>query len=144
MKLYLAGAMRGFPRFNFPKFIEVANKLREAGHEIANPAEHDLESTPQIVYEPGYEPGDPSQTRLFDSRAAFSWDFKQIIDAHGIALMEGWENSTGAKVERLVAEMTGKIILLVKELRNSQYRDRYVVDLGPDPVQVRMKAVLCE
>lgn len=142
MRLYLAGSMRGIPEFNFPKFICIAKMLRKQGHEIANPAEHDLDSTPQIVFEPGYAPGDSSQTRLFDSRAAFCWDFKQIIDAHGIALMEGWEQSTGAKVERLVAEMTGKVILLVKEIPSG--RDYSDVALEPDPIQVRMKAVFCE
>lgn len=134
MKLYLSGPMRGLKKFNFPAFEVAAKALRLMGHDVASPAEHDLETSPHIVYEDGYEQGDPAKTRLFDSRVAFKWDFQQIIDAHGIAMMPGWEKSSGARAERLVAELTGKLVLIL----TVDHSKPYDFDLVPDVKQDRM------
>ena len=41
MKLYLSGPMRGFAEFNAPAFNVAAKRLREEGHEVNSPIEHD-------------------------------------------------------------------------------------------------------
>ena len=42
-----------------------------------------------------------------------------VLKADGISLLAGWENSKGAKVEKLVAEAAGKVFVNVKLLDRS-------------------------
>lgn len=115
MKVYLAGPMRGIPQFNFPAFDYAAAKLREQGFEVFSPAERDrtvystrLEANPtgseeQAVKEVG-----------FSLRKAFHADTEWIsLHADGIALLPGWEKSSGAIAENALATALGltRIIL---------------------------------
>jgi hypothetical protein len=43
MKVYLAGPMTGYPRWNFDAFDEAARQLRSDGHDVVSPHELDLE-----------------------------------------------------------------------------------------------------
>lgn len=140
MRVYLAGSMTGHPKFNFPLFWEVEHWLKACYRwEVFNPANHDTESTPALVLEAGYATGDVSKSRLFDSRAAFCWDFARILESHAIVLLPGWETSAGAKKERLVAEATGKLVLLAKR---GTLEEKWMVEA--DPMQVRMGALILE
>lgn len=94
-RFYLAGPMRGYPLFNFPAFLMAARVLTARGFEIASPAEKDLEA--------GFDPSRPVEGQNFDIGAAFRWDFEAVVKSRGIVLLPGWERSTGAKAERLVA-----------------------------------------
>ena len=42
-KVYLAGKMSGIPEFNFPAFFRYAKQLEDAGFEVFNPAQNDLD-----------------------------------------------------------------------------------------------------
>lgn len=97
MKIYLAGPMNGHPLFNFPAFHRAAKELRERGHEVASPAENDLEC--------GFDPAGTLDG--FDLAAAFRWDVEQILKAEQIALLPGWDGSVGATLERAIAEAIG-------------------------------------
>lgn len=97
---YLAGPMRGYEDFNFPAFDAAAANLRRVGWTILSPADRDREH--------GF---DETRNTLdgFDLEAAMRDDLRWIIDdADSIILLPGWERSTGAKIERLVAETCGK------------------------------------
>ncbi len=115
MILYLSGPMRGYPNFNFPRFFEVAEALRRQGHMILNPAEHDCQVYPDIMEWPGFAAGNTDECPAFNLPDSLAWDFKTIVcDVEGIALLPGWERSSGAKAERFVAEATGRSVWLVK------------------------------
>lgn len=105
MKIYLAGPMRGIELFNFPAFDRAAADLRDCwGHDVFSPAERDRDE--------GFDPAGTLDG--FDLHAAMRDDLRYIIDeADAIALLPGWETSTGARLERAVAEATGKKVMLV-------------------------------
>lgn len=102
MKIYVAGPMRGYPEFNFPAFDAAAALLRGMGHEVFSPAERDRGT--------GF---DETKNSLdgFDLHAAMRADLDYIVNqSDAIALLPGWEKSSGANIEKTVAEATGKTV----------------------------------
>jgi hypothetical protein len=89
--------MRGYPSFNFPAFVEATWKLRDKGHEVISPAEHDLDM--------GFDPTLSIEENNFDVKRALAWDISQIIDpdTEALYMMKDWEASTGASIEHSVA-----------------------------------------
>ena len=99
MKLYLAGPMRGLPQYNYPAFHEAAQRLRDAGYVVFDPAD--------LTYE-WDEAG---------SRKAMGEELAWICaEADAIALLPGWERSLGAKAEISTAEALGLPVYTVGEL----------------------------
>lgn len=89
--LYLAGPMTGLPEFNRPAFHEAAYRLRCAGFTVLNPADAEqLNPTPGIP-----------QTWNWYMRHAL----RSLVDAEGVALLPGWAESRGARLEVRVAEV---------------------------------------
>lgn len=86
MLVYLSGPMTGQPEYNYPAFAEAAAGLRAAGFHIINPAETAGGTThlPRSTY-----------LRI---------DIGYVMAADAIALMPGWEESNGAKLEVMVAQ----------------------------------------
>jgi hypothetical protein len=116
MKIYVAGPMRGIPEFNFPAFHAAAKMLRDAGHEVFNPAERDDEKYGADISK-GNATGDEAQATRehgFNLREALGADLAYICQhAEAIALLPGWENSKGASAELATAKALGlKIIHL--------------------------------
>jgi hypothetical protein len=86
MKIYIAGPMRGYPDLNFPAFNDTAANLRAQGHEVFNPAEQ----------------GD------IPIREALAVDLQWIcLHAEAVALLPGWEASSGAQAEAATADAVG-------------------------------------
>ena len=98
---YLSGPMRGIPRWNFPAFHSAAKFYRSQGHTVISPAEHDE----SLGLDPVTYPSLPARFKLED---ALRWDLEQVCLADGIIMLEGWEDSEGAKKEKTVAEWTGR------------------------------------
>lgn len=88
-RVYLAGPMRGYPKFNYPEFNNVAAVLRGQGYFVFNPAE-----------------AAPSKGSTL---AQYLMVDLQWIASHAdmIVLLEGWSKSAGAKVEKALAEYLG-------------------------------------
>lgn len=107
MKFYLAGPMRGIPEFNFPAFRVAAAKLRSEGHEVFNPAERDTERHGTDISK-GNASGsidEAVKNHGFSLRVALGEDLDWICEhADGIALLPGWEASSGANAEWATAK----------------------------------------
>ena len=103
MKYYLAGPMTGVPQFNIPLFDEAAFKLRKAGFDIISPAERDTYETRSSALRS--KDGDHAQLTTAESYGdMLSRDMKIIADeVDGLVLLDGWENSRGARLEVYVA-----------------------------------------
>lgn len=89
MILYISGPMSGHPRLNFPEFNRVARKLRAAGYAVLNPAEN--------------YGGDQFIKREICMRL----DLQQVLLADGLCMLDGWQKSPGAKLERSVGLAVG-------------------------------------
>ncbi len=114
MKLYLAGPMTGIPHFNYPAFNAAAHGLRGLGHTVFNPAEHDVEMFGRDISNPDGDAVQAASEHGFDRRAALKADLAWICDsADGIALMPGWERSTGARAEKALADALGLYVLFL-------------------------------
>lgn len=116
--VYLAGPMTSIPAFNFPLFFAGAEWLRGNGWTVLSPAEKDLEQIPWdvMVTVPGFDVGDLvaySANSTFDMGNAMEWDLPAIMNSDGIVMLPGWENSTGARWERTVAEALGRTVWLL-------------------------------
>ena len=98
MKIYISGPMTGYDEWNYPAFHEAAKQLREAGHYVFNPAE------------------------AFGGATHLSYadymrnDIHAILQVDAIAVLPGWENSKGAKLETAIAEVLGLPILPYQEM----------------------------
>lgn len=101
MRVYLSGPMTGLPDLNYPAFTAAATALREAGHEVYNPAE----------WETKYNGGE------FNLILAFA-DYCHHIcrEAEAVVVLPGWEDSPGATAETSLARAIGKPVLTLDEV----------------------------
>ncbi len=83
-RIYVAGPMTGLPEFNYPAFHAAARTLRSLGYSVENPAE--------------CLGGDN-----FGWRDYMRQGITQLLMCNAVALLDGWENSRGARAERDLA-----------------------------------------
>jgi hypothetical protein len=109
MNIYLAGPMRGYPEFNFPAFHAAAAELRLLGHVVFSPAEKDIEKHGDAAFKGEVGRQDEVASNAgFSLRAALKMDLDFICEhADAVALMRGWEKSTGANAESATAIALG-------------------------------------
>ncbi len=105
-KIYIAGPMRGIEFYNYPEFDKAKGYWLDQGWIVISPADLDRES--------GYYPeAGMDWNKAFDGdknglKAAIGRDVKAILDADAIYMLDGWQNSQGAKCEKSLAEWAGK------------------------------------
>lgn len=97
MKIYLSGPMSGIPERNFPVFNRAAAALRKAGHEVVNPAEISLGI-------------------LGTWHDYMRADIAALCGCDTLALLPGWEHSSGAHLELHIAHRIGLTIVSVDGL----------------------------
>lgn len=98
MRIYISGPMQGYPRWNFDAFDAAERKWRDAGHKPISPA--------NINRALGF---DFSDDRVDDEfiRRAIKIDMEIITGCDAIALLPGWEKSSGVAVELSLALYLG-------------------------------------
>ncbi|WP_261508473.1 DUF4406 domain-containing protein [Burkholderia multivorans] len=97
MRLYLAGPMTGYPELNFPVFRAEAQRLRALGFEIVNPAEINADMS-------------------MPWRECMKADIRELLTCDGIAMLAGWEQSKGARLEHHIALALSLPIFMSAEL----------------------------
>lgn len=108
LKIYIAGPMRGKPEFNFPAFEDAFWNLRNKGHDPFSPAARDL----GVGFNPAGMTGhEDLASHGFDLRKALAADTQYIAEeADAVAVLPGWENSSGARAEVALAHALGLIV----------------------------------
>lgn len=100
MKCYIAGPMRDIPYFNFPAFFALEDMLVDAGHEVFNPARHDVEVMGVDISNPTGSEEQAEFEHGFNLRETLAVDLSWIAhNATAIVLLDGWEQSKGATAE---------------------------------------------
>lgn len=93
--VYIAGPMRGLPKYNFPAFDAARDRLIAAGFFVFNPADLD-----RFV---GVHEDTPSDAIPADfMRDAMDRDLNAITKCTHIALLPGWEASRGVRPEAVL------------------------------------------
>ena len=116
MKLYLAGPMRGYPKFNFPAFFTAAKKLRADGHDVFSPAEKDIQKHGNKLWENSKGSLAEAEKKGFSLRNALALDLDYICrQADAVALLPGWKKSKGARAEKATAEALGLEVLYLSK-----------------------------
>lgn len=87
--IYLSGPMTGYPEFNYPAFRKAAKVLRDYGFKVFDPSE--------------CFGGDTTLTK----EVYMKTDIKAVLEADLVVTLEGWEDSSGAKLEVEVAQACG-------------------------------------
>lgn len=124
MKIYIAGPMRGFPKFNFPAFYDAEEWLQAKGHEVFNPARSDMQ-TYGADFGVDNHTGDEivaAAQQGFSLREALGRDAAYITGyAEAVYMLTGWEKSTGAKAEWTLAVALGLMIFYQGGLEDWEY-----------------------
>jgi Domain of unknown function (DUF4406) len=116
MRLYLAGPMRGYKDFNSQAFKRAAAILRMQGHVIFSPAEKDEEKHGEDILRSITGDEREASAKGFSLRDALYDDLTYICrEADGIALLPGWEQSSGALAEWATAKALGLHFIYLDE-----------------------------
>lgn len=92
LTLYLSGPMTGLPAFNYPAFIDATAYLRGLGYDVLSP--HELDADASV---------DLDNFTLADRRAALARDVAAVAQADGVAVLPGWQESSGSRAELALA-----------------------------------------
>lgn len=103
---YIAGPMRGYPRFNFPAFDEARDLGIRLRYNMISPADMDRNSGFHETNPPSAAEG-AAMTRTFVERDTKALLSLRAENGDGIALLPGWEKSTGALAEFFIARWLG-------------------------------------
>jgi hypothetical protein len=137
ISVYLSGPMRGHPKLNTEKFAMYAEKLRLIGYTVFSPPE--LSNALRV--RKGLEERDWDETKGYDPKTDgltfedyYREDVRTIADVDVVAMLPGWETSTGARKEWRLAEDLGIARVWADELAMSVPDRRYVpFDLADVP-----------
>ena len=101
---YLAGPMTGLPKFNYPAFLDAAERLRREGFSILNPVDLDSKDAfnAALCSPDGLMPDDGVAGVSYGE--LLGRDVALIADkAGGVIVLPKWEKSRGARLEVFLA-----------------------------------------
>jgi len=107
-RVYIAGPMRGYERYNFHAFDEGRDLFIGLGWDVISPADIDRREAgmdPLVdlpAFTAWWEAADSNHLAIVIRR-----DIEAIIMSDAIAMLPGWERSTGAVAEFFVARWQG-------------------------------------
>lgn len=105
-RLYLSGPVTGEPYNGWGAFADARNTLSNAGFQVLDP--HDL--VPSVMSHEG------AMLLCINNLTDHMWrDNRPKPWFDGVALLPGWEQSEGAKLEKAVAEACGIPVKTVDE-----------------------------
>jgi hypothetical protein len=99
-RLYVAGPMRGKPRYNAEAFDAAAKSLRASGYKPITPIQIDLQVDP--AFDHGKHEATPEQIARFQLACIL-----ELPACFGVALLDGWQESDGTKRELRMAKALG-------------------------------------
>lgn len=88
--VYLSGPMTGKPEWNYPEFNQIEGALRTRGYGVLNPARH--------------FDGDTTRPRVAYMKASL----RDVEACDAVAVLDGWRDSEGARLEVDYARQLGK------------------------------------
>jgi hypothetical protein len=107
---YIAGPMRGYPRFNFDAFMAAGADLKAKGWCVHNPAEKDIAN--------GFNPDKHDESFFKDFTALIRTDIEDVLKSDAIVLLPGWQKSSGACAELAVAKWAKKSVLTYPDMKD--------------------------
>ena len=100
-RIYVAGPMRGYAKWNFPAFDKARDTLLSEGYQVISPA--DLDRARGITE-------DVTEFSSDDFATAIRIDTEAILCCTGVYMLIGWEASTGARYEKTLCQTMKKDI----------------------------------
>jgi len=92
VRVYVCGPMAGYPDHNFPAFKQVTKRLRGLGFEVVCPTEvNPVPPTEEVV---------AGGERWIECLIC---DIKQMLDCEALYILDGWNKSSGATLEMMIA-----------------------------------------
>lgn len=88
-RIYVAGPMRGYPNFNYPKFNGFTSELADAGWDVVNPV-----CVGESIADAEAINDDPALLE-----AVLAAEILALKTCDAVYLLNGWEKSDGARKE---------------------------------------------
>ena len=95
--LYVAGPMRGYPRYNFAAFTDACTNLRLDGYKVLSPHEIDL----AWGFDPDKSLQQQPHIKMVDMVRR---DVEAISMCDMVVTLPGWKKSVGARAETTIAK----------------------------------------
>jgi hypothetical protein len=109
--VYIAGPMRGIPQFNFPAFDAARDFLRSKGWAVCSPADMDrAKGFDPSLHLPATWDWNTLPTG-FNLAETIDRDIAALKECDAIAMLPGWQDSTGARAEYAMAQWLGKRVI---------------------------------
>jgi len=98
LKVYIAGPMTGLKNYNREAFEAREKIIRAHGADVFNPATSKMSAR--------CEAGEVSYEEIL------RYDISELLKCNAIFMLDGWEDSKGAKLEHDIAEALGFVFLV--------------------------------
>lgn len=136
---YIGGPMRGYPKFNFPAFDRARDLAIQMGLDPISPADLDRNSG---FHEdaPAADAFGPEITREFVTRDSQALLSLRAELGDWIALLPGWERSTGAVAEFFIARWLGLRILDATTME--PFNERQINNLDLSVLQANIRRTM--